>query len=166
MYIPPLLQCYRCLKFNHSAKVCRGEQNCSSCAGRHSYKECDVAEVVCINCGGNHLAISKDCPVKSQKILEKKKKYLNLHQTGASYATAVSSAPPKINDKNVFPTITKDIDMTIGENNKTFNVEQLLNNDIVLNALVKSLIILGNDKSNTPITNKRIKDILLANLIN
>ncbi|CAG4996891.1 unnamed protein product [Parnassius apollo] len=54
IYIPPLLQCYKCLKFNHSAKVCRGSQMCSSCSGQHSYKECDVEKIVCINCQGGH----------------------------------------------------------------------------------------------------------------
>ncbi|XP_059054833.1 uncharacterized protein LOC131848587 [Achroia grisella] len=76
-YIPPLVQCYKCLKFNHSAKVCRSSQMCSSCAGQHSYKECDVEEIVCINCSGNHLAISRDCPIKKKKIEEKRSKYVN-----------------------------------------------------------------------------------------
>lgn len=160
-YIPPLLQCYKCLKFNHSAKVCRGEQMCSSCAGQHSYKECDVDGIVCINCNGNHLAISRDCPIKQKKMMEKKNKYLNLNR---SYATVVSTTPlPNITDQKVFPAVTKPINRT---SLKSFDTEQILNNEIIINALVKSLITLGNDKDNTPITNKRIKDILLANLVN
>lgn len=160
-YIPPLLQCYKCLKFNHSAKVCRSEQMCSSCAGQHSYKECDVEEIVCINCSGHHLAISRDCPIKQKKMEEKKNKYLNLNR---SYATVVSTAPI-ITDKKAFPIMTQPVDKTVGSQ-QSFNAEQILNNEIIINALVKSLIILGNDQSNTPITNKRIKDILIANLIN
>lgn len=156
MYIPPLLQCYKCLKFNHSAKVCRGSQVCSSCAGQHSYKECDVEEVTCINCNGNHLAISRDCPVKQKKIEEKKNKYST---TNRSYATVVSV--PAISDSKIFPNLKPIETIDAGKH----NAEQILNNEIIINALVKSLIMLGNDKSNTPITNKRIKDILLKNLI-
>lgn len=163
LYIPPLLQCFKCLKFNHSAKVCRGEQMCSSCAGRHSYKECDVEEIVCINCSGNHLAISRDCPVKQKKMQEKRKKYENFNR---SYATVVSSVP-LLTDPKSFPTISRPVNVPPVSNTKTtFNVEQIINNDIILNALVKSLVTLGNDNSNSPVTNKRIKDILLANLIN
>ncbi|XP_048004280.1 uncharacterized protein LOC125240433 [Leguminivora glycinivorella] len=84
MYIPPLLQCYKCLKFNHSARVCRGEQMCSSCSGQHSYKECEVDEITCINCKGNHLAISRDCPIKQKKMEEKKAKYENLNRSFAT----------------------------------------------------------------------------------
>lgn len=160
MYIPPLLQCFRCLKFNHSARVCRGEQMCSSCSGRHSYKECDVDEIVCINCNGNHLAISRDCPIKKKKIEEKKSKYINLNR---SYATVVSTAPLMLDPKE-FPAIKKPNNNNVSTG--LFDTHQILNNDIVINAIVKSLITLGNDKNDTPITNKNIKEILLANLLN
>lgn len=154
-YIAPLLQCYKCLKFNHSAKVCRGEQNCSSCAGRHSYKECDVEEVICINCSGNHLAVSRDCPVKKKKMEEKKKKCLQ-----QSYATVVSTpAPPPVND-NTFPSLPSQP----VKNNDKFNIKQLAENDIVINAIVKSLVTLGNLTS-TPLTTKKIKEIFLSNLV-
>lgn len=161
MYIPPLLQCYKCLKFNHSARVCRGEQMCSSCAGQHSYKECDVDEIVCINCSGNHLAISRECPIKKQKIEEKKQKYANSNQ---SYATVVSapSLPPVANP-TAFPAMPN---KPISRSPQTFNMEQLVNNEILMNAIVKSMVCLGNDKDNTPITIKRIKEILLTNLFN
>ncbi|XP_063378256.1 uncharacterized protein LOC134665287 [Cydia fagiglandana] len=166
MYIPPLLQCYKCLKFNHSARVCRGEQMCSACSGQHSYKECDVDEITCINCKGNHLAISRDCPVKQRKMEEKKAKYENL---GRSFATVVSSTAPSVpvptTNPKVFPTITKPSN-TVGVSQTSLNIEQLLNDDTIINALIKSLVMLGNDRSDTPINNIRIKEILKANLLN
>jgi len=164
-YIPPLTQCYKCLKFNHSAKVCRDKQMCSSCAGQHSYKECNVAEIICINCGGHHLAISRECPIKIKKMEEKKNKHLNLNR---SYATAVSM-PPIISDSKTFPSLNKPIfsqpDKKVNNTNKKVDTDLILGNEIIINALVKSLIDLGNNKDSTPITNKRIKEILLSNLI-
>ncbi|KAJ8737073.1 hypothetical protein PYW07_000344 [Mythimna separata] len=157
-YIPPLLQCYKCLKFNHSAKACRGEQNCSSCAGRHSYKECDVEEITCINCAGNHLAISRDCPIKKQKIEEKKAKFLKQK----SYATVVNS-PLTFNEKS-FPVLPKVTDKV--KPNDTLDTKLIANNEIIINAIVKSLVELGNkSESDGPLTHKKIKEIFLSNLI-
>ncbi|RVE41887.1 hypothetical protein evm_013461 [Chilo suppressalis] len=39
---------------------------CSSCSGAHLFKECDSETIICINCGGAHLAISQDCLIKQQ----------------------------------------------------------------------------------------------------
>ncbi|XP_050680902.1 uncharacterized protein LOC126976562 [Leptidea sinapis] len=83
-YIPPIIQCFKCFKFNHSAKVCRGTQMCSSCAGSHLYKECTMDTMCCINCGGAHLAISRDCPIKLKKLEEKRTLILNQNRTFAS----------------------------------------------------------------------------------
>lgn len=75
-YVPPLLQCFKCFKFNHSAKICNGSQKCSICAGDHLYKDCENSNSLnCINCGGPHLAISRVCPIKMKKISEKKVKF-------------------------------------------------------------------------------------------
>lgn len=157
VYIPPLLQCFKCLKFNHSAKACRGEQHCSSCAGRHSYKECDVEEITCINCSGNHLAISRECPIKKQKMEEKKAKFMQ-----KSYATVVNK-PPTYNEKS-FPVLPKVADKT--NSNDSLDMKQVANNDIIINAIVKSLVALGNKRdSDGPLTHKKIKEIFLSNLI-
>lgn len=168
VYIPPVLQCYKCLKFNHSAKACRGEQQCSSCAGRHSYKECDVEEITCINCSGNHLAISRDCPIKKQKIEEKKAKFMQ-----KSYATVVN-APPTYNEKS-FPVLPKVADrvsvkttehVSLVKTNDNLDMKKIANNDIIINAIIKSLVALGNRSDlDEPLTNKKIKDIFLSNLI-
>lgn len=154
-YIPPLIQCYKCLKFNHSAKVCRGIQMCSSCAGQHSYKECDVDTIICINCSGNHLAISRECPEKQKKMEEKKKKVYN-----QNYVTVVST-PPSLNDDKQFPPLPK----TIEKQTPKIDFKQIAENDIIINAIIKSLVTLGNNTDNVPLTNKRIREILLSNLV-
>lgn len=162
-YIPPLVQCFKCLKFNHSAKVCRAVQMCSSCAGQHSYKECDVDTIMCINCGGNHLAISRNCPIKRKKMEEKRNKYLNL-----SYATVVS-IPSNVSESKNFPNLEKSSNVYSSQlnsnvNKSELNKDEIVNNDIIINALVKSLVALGNNNEKMSITHKKIKEILLSNL--
>ncbi|RVE43378.1 hypothetical protein evm_011963 [Chilo suppressalis] len=97
-----LQQCYRCFKFNHSAKVCNGKQRCSICSGEHFYKDCNKPnELNCANCSGPHLAISNLCPVKVKKIQEKKSK--------VTYAsTAATNNTNMLKDKiyeEQFPTL-------------------------------------------------------------
>lgn len=181
-YIPPLQQCYRCFKFNHSAKVCNGKQRCSVCSGEHYYKDCDKPnELSCINCSGPHLAISNLCPVKIKKNLEKKNKI--------TYASTVAVTNEKINDAE-FPALVYNKKNIVNKSNndpvvpvqKTVNKvssvksvtqrslsidelkSQLINNAEITNAIVRTLISIANKGDDTPITSIAIKDLLLKNL--
>lgn len=167
-YVPPLQQCYRCFKFNHSAKICNGKQRCSCCSGEHSYKECDKPnELCCINCGGAHLAISKMCPIKMKKIQEKKNRI--------TYASVVDSKrdafPPLIpnpiskqpqdpptNNNTKTPTFTKAPSQPIDLKNLL-----MTNNDLTM-ILVRTLIEIANKADDSPVTTKSIKDLLFKNL--
>ncbi|XP_073943424.1 uncharacterized protein [Choristoneura fumiferana] len=167
-YVPPLQQCYRCFKFNHSAKVCNGKQRCSCCSGEHSYKDCDKpTELCCINCGGAHLAISKMCPIKMRKIQEKK--------TKITYASVTDSKrdefPPLIQK----PISKQPQDTTINNNSKNLastgspskivDLKNLLmtNNDLTM-TIVRTLIAIANKADDSPVTTKSIKDLLFKNL--
>jgi len=35
-------RCYKCSRFNHRARDCRGEETCPLCAGNHKLKECKL----------------------------------------------------------------------------------------------------------------------------
>lgn len=179
-YVHPLIQCYKCLKFNHSAKACRGAQMCSSCAGAHLYKECTSEIITCLNCGGNHLAISRDCPIKLKKIEEKRSLILNQNRTFASVVSKVDDKnfpdlKTNVNEKsvnnslghqkhtmtctNVLTTNKKDVP------NKQMDIQEIINNEIIINAIVKSLVALANSTGKEAVTLNKIKDIFLKNLI-
>ena len=51
-----ITQCFRCHEFGHMAKVCRKDQRCGKCAGKHHIEECVVPpnRRRCANCNGNH----------------------------------------------------------------------------------------------------------------
>ena len=62
MYIPNPLRCFRCQKFGHNFRTCKGAATCSSC-GRvgHDATGCQNPPK-CANCTGAHSASSKECP--------------------------------------------------------------------------------------------------------
>jgi len=79
-------RCYKCSRFNHRARDCRGEETCPFCAGSHKLKECTTnpQEYKCINCLSyskhsqnaicvNHTSLDKNCP-SLHAILEKHRK--------------------------------------------------------------------------------------------
>ncbi|KAG6464190.1 hypothetical protein O3G_MSEX014342 [Manduca sexta] len=69
-YIPPVKQYLKCLKYGHIAKFCRNAEVCSICTLNHNFKNCqiDSKDATCVNCKGNHVAISSTCPIKKQKV--------------------------------------------------------------------------------------------------
>lgn len=119
-YVAPLLQCFKCFKFNHGAKVCRTTQKCSICAGEHRFSECNNKNAIkCINCEGPHLAVSRDCPIKKKKIEEKSNR-----SRYATYANALIGSRDNsvlTNYDNAFPSLraTKTSqNLTITKSNK------------------------------------------------
>lgn len=189
-YIPPLQQCYRCFKFNHTAKVCNSKQRCSCCSGDHFYRDCDKPnELCCANCNGPHLAISKLCPIKMKKIEEKRHKisYASITNTkiidnsfpALPKANKTAKIPYKFNDLNnssvsnvnIFPvTPVNNINNTVPNVNKPvllkaeeLKAQLLVNNDLTM-AIVRTLISLANKTDNTPITTTTVKDMLFKNL--
>lgn len=68
-YIFPVTQCSNCWKFGHMKKMCpRKICVCPKCGKNH--QNCETTKFVCVNCTGDHLALSKKCPVylKERKI--------------------------------------------------------------------------------------------------
>lgn len=72
VFIPRALRCYKCQRFGHTAKVCKGSTRCARCAGNHEIKECRVPPFSgnnsneghkCINCGNSHSSAFRGCPV-------------------------------------------------------------------------------------------------------
>lgn len=164
-YIAPLLQCYKCFKFNHGAKICKSTQRCSLCTGEHHYKECDTNTIKCINCSGAHLAISRECPIKQLKIQERNNK--------TTYANALNSTSPNLlrNYNHDFPALTPPINkpkqyMT----EKTLPskvtekelIDEIIKNDNIIKGIVSALVALGNE--NKKVTVGLIKETLVKKL--
>lgn len=62
-------QCYKCLRFGHHARFCKGHARCGHCAAAaHTGGEAACPQFApsarkrCINCSGNHTAWTRSCP--------------------------------------------------------------------------------------------------------
>ncbi|XP_045490192.1 uncharacterized protein LOC123690586 [Pieris rapae] len=181
-YVPPLMQCFKCMKFRHNAKICRNDEICSRCSGAHSYKECTSDILKCCNCGGDHLAISKFCPIKIEQRKRHETNYLNrMYSTVISnkdfpvlpkaktdksltFALKTMSTPvKKIENSHELP-ITASVStvQTPITNSNTLTYDHLVKDDIFLQKIIKTLVMLAN--SNKTNTTTHIKDILIENL--
>lgn len=43
-------RCFKCLGFNHVAKMCKNKIACSKCGGEHKVEQCTSKEMSCVNC--------------------------------------------------------------------------------------------------------------------
>lgn len=163
-YIPPVLQCYKCFKFNHSAKICHGNQKCSKCAEDHSFKDCSTDNFKCINCGGNHLAISKECPIKSAKINKTRMTYSMAANN--DYKSNFPGLPTTFKTSNKNKNYLKHVDtptkVAETKSKENFNISEIINNTKFLDTIIKTLVTIGN--SNSIKTTSQIKDIFIKNL--
>lgn len=83
-YIPAPLRCFKCQKFGHGLKVCKGDTTCAKCGQiDHDTDNCSN-EVKCRNCAGKHPAFSKECPKWK---LEQKVQQIKVER-GISFAEA------------------------------------------------------------------------------
>lgn len=173
-YVPPVMQCFRCMKFNHAAKICRNEQVCSRCSGEHNYKECTAELLKCINCGGAHLAISKDCPFKQTKIENSKRTYANVISVdNKNFPALVPRSPAPAAASVAVPKVTS-VDVTRPSRANTpvhktsavptspsSKIGDLLNDERFIDIIVKTLVSLGN--SNSVKTVSHIREAFLKN---
>ncbi|XP_049871789.1 uncharacterized protein LOC126370809 [Pectinophora gossypiella] len=143
-YIPPVKQCFNCLRYGHMAKFCKNAQRCSICSDKHSFRECQVPaeKAVCAHCQGNHISISGECPVKKLKIAENKNKY-----TKAKFSDL-------FNAQN-FPSLNK------AEQTKNL-LDLFMSDKTILNLITETIIkvIHLNKTQNTNINSKTITDTI------
>lgn len=142
-YVPPVKQCFRCLRYGHLAKFCKNSERCSICKEDHSYKVCKtpIEQAKCFHCDGNHVSISAQCPIKQKKIQENRQKV----QTPSFADIFKNGNFPPLGPKKPLDLLTL-----------------LKSNDKALNLLVQSIIkiITLNKTQDTPISSKNVLDVL------
>lgn len=70
-YVFPVTQCSRCWRFGHMSKMCPSNKRiCPKCSRFH--ENCETNIYKCVNCSGEHMALSKSCSVykKEKRIRE------------------------------------------------------------------------------------------------
>ena len=77
LYVPNPLRCYKCQKFGHGSRACRGHLICYVCGSdEHESFDCE-RQPKCANCKGSHKADSKQCPSYIREAAIIKLKYKN-----------------------------------------------------------------------------------------
>ncbi|XP_044753621.1 uncharacterized protein LOC123313023 [Coccinella septempunctata] len=83
LYISPVIQCYNCLRYGHTKKLCRGKKRCRRCGENHeeAESEYDMQYAKCVFCkeNNNHESTNRLCPEYSrQKAIREKMAVDNL----------------------------------------------------------------------------------------
>lgn len=112
-YIPPVIQCFNCLRYGHMSKSCKSKTRCSRCQGPHPSKDCEAA-MVCLYCKSDHSALYRKCPeFFKQKQIKKLMTLNNLTHLQAkkmvtsSYATITSENLPNLKSFSDFPSMER-----------------------------------------------------------
>ena len=73
-------QCFKCFEYSHTSNECaRKFALCSICGFDHHFSKCNRSNnPSCINCGGNHIAISKYCQIRQELIEKRERERQNL----------------------------------------------------------------------------------------
>uniref|UniRef100_A0A1E1XL83 Putative nucleolar gtpase/atpase n=1 Tax=Amblyomma sculptum TaxID=1581419 RepID=A0A1E1XL83_AMBSC len=61
-YIEAPVQCFKCLRFGHSARECVSTSRCKNCGARYCLEDCRRGKPLCANCFGPHPATYTGCP--------------------------------------------------------------------------------------------------------
>ncbi|KAM7312172.1 cytochrome P450 2J5 [Ixodes scapularis] len=105
-YVPNPQRCFKCQRFGHGSRNCRGRDTCAKCSSKEHVADVCDNEPHCANCGGNHPAYSRSCPVwKDEKEVVTLKVTENITYTEAkkrfafvskgTYAEAVRRGPAR-----------------------------------------------------------------------
>ncbi|KAM7312911.1 hypothetical protein ISCGN_009815 [Ixodes scapularis] len=66
-YVPNPQRCFRCQRFGHGSRSCRGRETCAKCASYDHVADVCEGSVACANCKGPHPAYSRSCPLWRQE---------------------------------------------------------------------------------------------------
>ncbi|KAK9876452.1 hypothetical protein WA026_012766 [Henosepilachna vigintioctopunctata] len=70
-YVSPVIQCFNCLLYGHTAKLCRGKKRCNNCGDEHEEENCIRETPQCFYCKKDHKATNRVCnEFANQKLIK------------------------------------------------------------------------------------------------
>lgn len=139
-YVQPVMQCYNCLRFGHTASQCKGKKICQKCAQEHE-GNCEQNIKYCIYCKNNdHNSISRACPAfEKQKNIKKAMAQHNLsfkeaeklvNKPSYSNISQQNKFAPLINSSHEFPPLrSKNLSLSKPEDNTQHKIVRQLSGD-------------------------------------
>lgn len=61
-YVSPVIQCFQCLRYGHTIKLCNGRKRCQRCGDNHDRNDCTSSSESCVHCQGAHRSVDRACP--------------------------------------------------------------------------------------------------------
>lgn len=114
-YYSPVVQCYNCLRYGHTAKQCKSERKCQTC-GTLSQNSSENGEIncssncskFCIHCKSEtHKTTDRSCPLfLKQKRIKECMAHLNISFTEAQKAVENPSYSSLVNKNRFAPLMT------------------------------------------------------------
>lgn len=117
IYVPPVTQCYKCLRFGHTNNNCRGREKCFNCGGEEKHTKDNTSyscKTQCYYCKEDHKSNSKKCPEYTrQKNIKELMAYENVtfydaneackktYITKGDYIYNPQDFPQKLKEKNI-----------------------------------------------------------------
>ncbi|XP_055605005.1 uncharacterized protein LOC129753232 [Uranotaenia lowii] len=68
MYVPNPMRCTVCLRFGHKKDSCKSNRICAACADLFHDKTPCQHPTTCVNCRGEHNALSRACPIYQDEL--------------------------------------------------------------------------------------------------
>ena len=118
LYIQPVIQCHKCLRYGHTHKICKSKLRCPACAEEHALSVCPKKDSpCCLYCKGTHSTNESGISLAERScdeyLTQKKMKEImavyNLSSFEAAklvYKPKDKSPPTRLNDNRSFPAIS------------------------------------------------------------
>lgn len=114
-FVHPVVQCFNCLRYGHTAAQCKSNKRCKKCSTVVT-TECEVCNAWCVFCrNSNHQSIDKTCPeYNKQKRIKEAMSHLNVSFKEAevainnpAYTSIINKNrfAPLINSETEFPSL-------------------------------------------------------------
>ena len=93
-FTPSPKRCFKCNRYGHIAKNCRGNQTCLKCGSKdHKREDCNK-DKRCVNCGGEHSAAYAGCSVYKEEVkIQAVRAHSNLSYMEAKKQVIMTSNP-------------------------------------------------------------------------
>lgn len=120
IYIPPVIQCFKCCRYGHTKTQCRSDFRCPACSENHDINTCKYKNSpICAFCKEKHFSNEQGTPL-SKRICPEFSKQKKIKSLMASYnytyfeasslcqgSSHTSNIPIKLNDDSVYPLLNK-----------------------------------------------------------
>ena len=118
-YVPRPMQCFKCFRYGHTSKTCRGKDMCIMCGKEKHQDKCSVKSPNCYHCSGQHKSTDFNCPIyKKYEQINTIMSFENL-----SFIEAKEKIFPKTTNR---PFLTKENFPGVNQRNPAANYKEIM----------------------------------------